>query len=105
MTSLARVARWLSPKFRTLACQCLWHKILGYLGPTNALSGIISNFIPRKELKYRTVRLNTGHVTAIIIASEIWFRNYIEDIQLRVLLVYTYLELWYLAIRKISSNI
>ena|SRR6218665_541414 len=61
--SKVRVARWLSPKYRTLA-------VLVYLAQNvepfkHALSSITIIFIPDKDQKYLTIRLNTGHLATL----------------------------------------
>jgi len=56
----SRVARWLSSKYRTLAVPVSVTQNIELF--THALSGITVIFIPDKEPKYRTVRLNTGHL-------------------------------------------
>jgi len=60
-----RVARWLFPKYRTLAVPCLWHKILSYLRKHFPLA--LSFFMPDKEPKYLTVRLNNGHMATLLL--------------------------------------
>ena len=63
----AKVARWLSPKYRTLAVPVSVAQNIELF--THALSCIIIIFIPNKETKYRTVRLNTGHLANLFTAS------------------------------------
>ena len=45
----------------------------GILLFTHALSGITVIFIPDKEPKYRTVRLNTGHLATLLVSSSTLF--------------------------------
>src|SRR6218665_1283345 len=60
-SAMESVARWLSTKYRTLAVSVSVACNIELL--TQALSGTcISITIPDKEPKYRTVRLNTGHL-------------------------------------------
>src|SRR6218665_1904548 len=55
-----RVARWLSPKYRTLVVPAYLAQTIELF--THVLCGITINIIPDKEPKYRTVRLSTGHL-------------------------------------------
>src|SRR6218665_1129844 len=59
-----RVARWLSPKYRTLALPVSLAQIIELF--KRVLSGITISIIPDKEPKYRTVRLNTGHLATLL---------------------------------------
>ena len=61
--SQQRVARWLSPKYRTLAAPVSLARTFDLF--PHVLSGITINIIPDKELKYRAVRLNTGHLATL----------------------------------------
>jgi len=47
---------------------------------THALFGITVIFIPDKDPKYRTVRLNTGHLATLTPSPEIllWLRSWIK---------------------------
>jgi len=58
-----RVARWLSQKYRTLTVSMLVAQNIELF--THALSGITIILIPYKGTKYRTVRLNTGHLATL----------------------------------------
>jgi len=58
-----RVARWLSPKYRTLAVPVSLAQTIGLF--TNVLFGTTINIIPDKEPKYRRVFLNTGHLATL----------------------------------------
>ena len=63
-----RVARWLSPKYRTLAVPVSLEQTIELF--THVLSGILINIIPDKDLKYRTVRLNTWQPYSSIMYQE-----------------------------------
>jgi len=54
------LARRFSPKYQTLFVAQNFELI------THALSGVTIIFIPDKEPKYRTVRLNTGHLATLL---------------------------------------
>jgi len=61
--SVNRVARWLSQKYRTLTVSMLVAQNVELF--TLALSGITIILIPDKSPKYRTVRINTGHLATL----------------------------------------
>jgi len=63
----SRVARWLSPKYWTLAVPMSVAQNIELF--THVLSGITIIFIPDKEPKYLTVRLNTGHLATLVSRS------------------------------------
>src|SRR6218665_2814489 len=58
-----RVARWLSQNNRTLTVSMLVAQNIELF--TLALSGITIILTPDKGQKYRTVRLNTGHLATL----------------------------------------
>ena len=55
--------RWLSQNYRTLTVSLSGAQNIELF--THALSGITTIFIPDKDPKYRTVRLNTGHLATL----------------------------------------
>src|SRR6218665_2754119 len=70
-----RVARWLSPKYRTLAVPVAQNIELFTRALSNIMPTII--FIPDKKPKYRTVQLNTGHLATLSMLSECFIKlNY-----------------------------
>ena len=54
---------WISPKYRTLAVPVSLAQTIELF--THVFSGVTINIIPDKEQKYRTVRLNTGHLATL----------------------------------------
>jgi|SRR6218665_2904051 len=60
-----RVVRWLSPKYRKLAVPVSVIQNIELFAHTRALSVITIIFIPDKEPKYRTFRLNTGYLATL----------------------------------------
>ena len=71
-----RVAKWLSQKYRTLTVPMSVAQNIELL--THALLfGITIIFVPNKEPKYRTVRLNAGHLATLISKALLpHFQNY-----------------------------
>ena len=57
------IVGWLSPKFRTMVVLVSVAQNIALF--THALPDISIIFIPDKESKYRTVRLNTGHLATL----------------------------------------